>query len=97
MLFENNNYDMAYKIVPFYTEALEEELYTTTDYDKQLILANKIIKLNENVSSMRARTWFWSTIPDNNICSILAEQMNHTPQISLFRFRKLIYLEERFS
>ena len=37
----------------------------------------------QNVSSMRARTWFWSTIPDNNICSILADQVNYTPQISV--------------
>ena len=50
--FKFGNYEEAYSIVPFYTEALQEELYTTTNEEIQLRMANKIYPLNKNVSGM---------------------------------------------
>lgn len=50
--FECDNYKMAYSLIPFYTDALQEELYSTTSEEEQLNLANKIYKLNRNVSGM---------------------------------------------
>lgn len=50
--FECENYKMAYTIIPFYTDALQEQLYSATREEEQLNLANKIYKLNRNVSGM---------------------------------------------
>lgn len=44
------DYDTAYNIIPFHTEALQEELYGTADPNKQLELAKRILPLNKNVS-----------------------------------------------
>ncbi len=50
--YECGDYEFAYKIVPFYTEAMQEELYSTANPEKQYSLAEKIYKLNKNVSGV---------------------------------------------
>ena len=46
------NNDTAIALVPFHTDALQEKLYTTTSEKEQYALAQKIEKLNKNVSGV---------------------------------------------
>lgn len=48
--FVCEEYEVASCLIPFYTDAIQEELYSTTDYEKQLELAKRSLKYNKNVS-----------------------------------------------
>ena len=48
--YESKNFEGAVKIIPFHTEALQEILYSTTDSNKQLEYAYKVLKYNLNIS-----------------------------------------------
>lgn len=50
--FACKNYETAYNFIPYYTKAMEEELYKTTEYDKQIEMAKRIYPLNKNISGM---------------------------------------------
>jgi len=52
LCYEVGNYKNAYAIIPFYTEALQAELYQTMDEKEQVELAEKIYLLNKNVSGV---------------------------------------------
>ncbi len=52
LAFRTKDYELAYVTVPFYTKAMEEELYTTKSYDKQIEMAKKIYPLNKNISGV---------------------------------------------
>lgn len=52
LLYETQNYEVAHTVIPFYTDAMQEDLYSTTDSEKQLLVANKIYKLNKNASGV---------------------------------------------
>lgn len=52
LAFESNNYKLAYTIIPFYTEALQEQLYLTTNEAEQYEIARKIYNLNKYVSGV---------------------------------------------
>lgn len=48
--FVCEEYDVASFVIPFYTDAIQEELYKTTDFKKQLEYGKRSLKYNKNVS-----------------------------------------------
>lgn len=52
LAYEIKDYKTAYSILPFYTDALQEELYTVTSPSEQLKIANMAYKYNKNISGI---------------------------------------------
>lgn len=50
LAFVCEEYGVASTVIPFYTDAIQEELYSTTSSEKQLKLGKRGLKYNKNIS-----------------------------------------------
>lgn len=90
--FELKLYSLSYGIVPFYTQAIEEDLYSVSDKNKQFSLAQKIYPLNKNVSGVYEI--FSNVACDNNEYDIALEYEKEKLNLNKYAMINYIYYTE---